>query len=118
MKRPYPRKALRQSSNRYPVAITVHQMHVVMVFRPVIANENHCPASFGLTLTSSEEHLGGDLMDQCSNGTTSHERYSVPRPLGEARSGHRNQTSSGELKCFPPSGSQTSVHETHLIHTH
>ena len=50
----------------------VHHRHVVVGLGPVDAHEDHGP-SLGLPLCSEPEEVRGDLMDQCSTGTPSHQ---------------------------------------------
>ena len=43
----------------------------------------------------------GDLMDQCSTGTPSHQPYALPKPPAGAQSGSRGQAS-GTISAHPP----------------
>src|SRR6266508_3713656 len=55
-----------------------HHAHVVMRFRPVDPDEDHAPSS---RLGLEPGGVRGALMDQCSDGTTSHQP-SAPPPGG------------------------------------
>jgi hypothetical protein len=66
-----------------------------MVFCPVIAHENHEPPPLLKSPVdqpvSSPRTPGGNLMDQCSSGTTPHQRYRRPHQPAGARSSARNR---------------------------
>ncbi len=70
MERANPRKSLRQSSSRELLAALVHQMNVVMIFCPVVTDEQHPGRLPSPWWFASRRATSGDLMDQCSEHDT------------------------------------------------
>jgi hypothetical protein len=63
---------------QHPARLVLH-LHVMMIFSPIVTDEQH-PASSLDTVTNSrqrKENTSG-LMDQCSPGTTPHQRFRPP----------------------------------------
>ena len=66
---PDPGQPLGQPPRCQPLTSLVHQIHIVVVFRPVIAHEDHQSASLDPVVAQPVSSLrapSGDLMDQCS----------------------------------------------------
>ena len=94
MQLPDPGQSFGQPPRRQPLTALVHQIHIVMLFGPVITDEDHQspPPRFGCQSTcSSPRAPRGELMDQCSTGTTPHERYRRPHQPAGAQSNPRNR---------------------------
>jgi hypothetical protein len=74
-----PGHALVQPDPGQPPPGLIDQAHVVMIFRPVVADIQHrlLPALPPIVTLASQQEDHRDLMDQCS-GTTSHQRSASP----------------------------------------
>jgi hypothetical protein len=70
MERADPRQSLRQPPTRQRLASFVHQMHIVMIFCPVVPDEQHRVVSPSRVSVASRRATSGDLMNQCSRHDT------------------------------------------------
>jgi hypothetical protein len=61
---------LRQPRPRQPAAGLVLHLHIMMIFSPVVADEQHPASSLALLLSTAAWRRTRDLMDQCSRHDT------------------------------------------------
>jgi hypothetical protein len=89
--------------------VLVDHRDIVMGFGPIVPNEDHPAPLLDAFQPEPEKNLS-DLMDQCSNGTTSHQ----PSALLTRRQGHDLgvEVNLGSGQCSPAGGSKTSLART------
>src|SRR5260370_16652838 len=73
-----PRQPFRQPPARQPPPVLIHDLDVVVVFGPVIADKQHDASSLITRRTGSAEEAPSDLMVKCLPATR---RHDIPSPL-------------------------------------
>ena len=69
-----PRQPFRQPAMRQPTTRLINDLNVVMGLSPVITHKKHSKPPPPTRTWLSQEKIRRELMDQGSNGTTSHQR--------------------------------------------
>ena len=106
--------AFRETAATQPVPINVHHVDVVMVFCPIISNEDHVictfPSVLGSELVVEPKTPGDGLMDKCSNGTTSHWCSRVTSPTSWGTFWLQRSTSSVCASAHQPAAHNQASH--------
>src|SRR5260370_5051803 len=83
-----PRQPFRQPPARQPPPVLIHDLDVVVVFGPVIADKQHDASSLITRRTGSAEEAPSDLMVKCLPASRGHDIPSAVTPPYDQRA-HR-----------------------------